>query len=371
MPTLTTAAVARSGEQKFHWEDVRLDDPRPGEVLVRLVAAGICHTDLSVLAGRTPVPLPAVLGHEGAGVIESVGQGVTGLEPGDRVVLSFDSCGRCGDCRTGQPTRCAAYWPLNFGAARPDGSTPIRAEDGSPLGGRFFGQSSMARHAIVSEHSVVRVKADDDDALALLAPIGCGIQTGAGAILNVLKPGPGDQVAVFGAGAVGLSAVMAAARLSAAARIIAVDVVPSRLKLARDVGATDVIDSGNEDLLGRLKELTGGRGVTHVVETTGVPALLELAAEAVTVYGTVAVIGAPPAGSRASFGVHALIDGRAVRGITEGSSDRITFIPALADLFRQGRLPYGELIRFYPPDQLDQAVADARSGHTVKPVIRF
>ncbi|MGI5171425.1 NAD(P)-dependent alcohol dehydrogenase [Spirillospora sp. CA-253888] len=370
MPTTTVAAVARPSAPSFRWETVTLDDPRPDEVLVRLVATGLCHTDLSVLAGRMPVPLPAVLGHEGAGVIEAVGEEVTDLAPGDRVVLTFDSCGRCADCRTGRPTRCAAYWPSNFGAARPDGSTPIRAEDGSPLGGRFFGQSSLARHAIVAARSVVRVEAADDHALALLAPIGCGIQTGAGAIFNVLRPGPGDQVAVLGAGAVGLSAVMAAA-LSAATQIVAVDKVPARLELARKLGATTTVDTGHEDIADRLKELTGGRGVTHLVETTGVPALLEQAADAVTVYGTIAVIGAPPAGSRASFNVHALIDGRAVQGVTEGSSDRVTFIPALAELFRQRRLPYDEFIRFYPADRLDQAVEDARSGRTIKPVISF
>ncbi|WP_432181606.1 NAD(P)-dependent alcohol dehydrogenase [Streptomyces sp. NBC_00063] len=370
MPTPTTAAVARVGEDTFHWERVVLDDPRADEVLVRLVATGLCHTDLSVLAGRLPTPLPAVLGHEGAGTVEAVGTDVVGIAPGDKVVLSFNSCGQCAHCRTGAPTRCSTYFPSNFGAARADGSTSIHTEDGAPLGGLFFGQSSMARHALVSAQCVVRVDAADDEELARLAPIGCGIQTGAGAILNVLQPGPGDSVVVFGAGAVGLSAVMAA-RLSGAAEIVVADLVPSRLTLATELGATHTIDSGNEDLGRRLSELSGGTGFNHVVETTGVPALLELAASAITTYGTVAVIGAPAAGSRASFDINSLIDGRTIRGVAEGSSDRITFIPALVRLARQGRLPYEKFVRFYAPDQLDQAVADARSGHTIKPVIRF
>jgi aryl-alcohol dehydrogenase len=369
LPTFTTVAVARAGEDTFYWEDAVLDDPGPGEVLVRLVATGLCHTDLSVLAGRLPTALPAVLGHEGAGVVEAVGAGVTDVATGDRVVLSFNSCGRCASCHLGRPTACDTYFPLNFRAARPDGTSPIRALDGTPLGGLFFGQSSLARHAVVSSRSVVRVDAFDDE-LALLAPIGCGIQTGAGTILNLLRPQYGDSVAVFGAGAVGLSAIMAA-RLTAARTIVAVDVVPSRLALASEVGATHTIDSGEEDLGRWLAELTRSTGLTHVVETTGVPALLELAVAAVSAQGTVAVIGAPATGSRASFDINALIDGRTIRGVTEGGSDRITFIPALIDLVRQGRLPYEKFVRFYAEDELHQAVVDARSGVTIKPVIRF
>ncbi|WP_059008850.1 NAD(P)-dependent alcohol dehydrogenase [Streptomyces specialis] len=370
MPTPTTAAVARAGQDTFHWERVLLDDPRPDEILVRLVATGLCHTDLSVLAGRLPTPLPAVLGHEGAGVVESVGRDVVGLSPGDKVVLTFNSCGQCAHCRTGAPTRCGTYFPRNFGAGRGDGSTPIATEGGEPLGGLFFGQSSLGRHALVSAQCAVRVDAADDDELALLAPVGCGIQTGVGAVLNVLRPRPGDSVAVFGAGAVGLSAVMAA-RLSGAGDIVVADVVPSRLALATELGATHTIDTRGENLGERLSGISGGAGVTYVVETTGVPALLELAATAITTYGTVAVIGAPAAGSRASFDINSLIDGRTIRGVAEGSSDRVTFIPALVRLARQGRLPYERFVRFYAPHELDRAVADARSGRTVKPVIRF
>lgn len=369
--TVTTAAVARPGHRDFVWEDVTLSDPRPDEVLVRMVAFGVCHTDLSALAGRLPVPLPAVLGHEGAGVVEAVGAAVTHVRAGDRVVLSFTSCGDCRGCRTGRPTQCTTFFVQNFGAARADGTTPVAAVDGSAVGGLFFGQSSMARHAVVSGHSVVKVDVADDDELALLAPIGCGIQTGAGAVLNVLRPAPGDTIAVFGAGAVGLSAVMAAA-LTGASRIIALDRVPARLDLAADLGAADTVLAAEPAVLKKtLADLTDGAGLTFVVETTGVPALLELGAEVLAPYGTVAVIGAPAAGTRASFEVNSLIEGRAIRGVTEGASDRVTFIPALIDLFRQGRLPYDRLIRFYPPERLADAVEDARTGATVKPVIRF
>ncbi|WP_328902833.1 NAD(P)-dependent alcohol dehydrogenase [Streptomyces sp. NBC_00441] len=370
MPTSTTAAVARAGADDFTWEPLVLDDPGPGEALIRLIATGLCHTDLSVLAGNLPTPLPAVLGHEGAGIVEAVGPGTTGVRAGDRVVMSFNSCGSCTRCRTGQPTRCSTFFPRNFGAARPDGSTPVHTADGEPVGGLFFGQSSLARHAVVSVHSLVPVEVADDRELALLAPIGCGVQTGAGTVLNLLKPGPGDTLAVFGAGAVGLSAVMAA-QLSGVSEVVVADRVASRLTTASELGATHTINTAIDDLGESLAYLTGGHGVTYIVETTGVPALLELAVTAISTAGTVAVIGAPAAGSRASFDINALIDGRTIRGVTEGGSDRITFIPALIDLFRQGRLPYDQFVEFYPADQLTQAVQDARSGRTIKPLIVF
>ena len=370
MPVVTTAAIAHPGATDFSWEQVELEDPRADEVLVRIVGAGVCHTDLSVLAGRLPVPLPAVLGHEGAGVVEAVGANVSDIHPGDAVLLTFTSCGHCLPCRGGVPTHCTTFFLRNFAAAREDGSSPVRTMDGTRLGGQFFGQSCLAPHAVVSARSVVPVRVTDEDELARLAPLGCGVQTGAGAILNVLRPEPGSSIVVFGAGAVGLSAVMAA-RLTAAVRIVAVDRISSRLDLALELGATDVIDSSREPLAVRLAELGQMIGLDYAVETTGVPALLEQAIDAVTTTGTVAVIGAPSAGNRASFDVNALIDGRTVRGVTEGASDRITLIPALVELHRQGRLPFDELVRLYPPDQLNRAVADVRSGATLKPIIRF
>jgi aryl-alcohol dehydrogenase len=270
-------------------------------------------------------------------------------------------------CLGGRPTACSSFFLRNFSAGRPDGSSPISTLDGERLGGCFFGQSSLAQRAVVDVRSMVKVTTADEDELAMLAPVGCGVQTGAGAVLNVLRPGAGTSLVVFGAGAVGLSAVMAA-RLTGTSRIIAVDRVPSRLRLAMELGATDIIDTTH----GGLPELLAGLGdLTHALETTGVPAVLEQAIDAVTGTGTVAVVGAPAAGSRVSFDVNALIEGRTIRGVTEGGSDRLTFIPALVELHRQGRLPFDRLIRTYPPEELHRAVADARSGATLKPVIRF
>ncbi|MFD4511140.1 NAD(P)-dependent alcohol dehydrogenase [Streptomyces sp. NPDC058457] len=368
--TETRAAVVRPGTGTFVWEEVRLQDPRPDEVLVRIVAAGICHTDLAVRDEKLHTPLPAVLGHEGAGVVEAVGADVTRVGAGDKVLLSFSSCGRCGACEHGHPGYCDTFIARNFAGARPDGSTPVHGVDGTPLGGRFFGQSSFAHHAVVDERSVVPVEAADEDELALLAPIGCGIQTGAGAVLNELRPGPGDTVAVFGAGAVGLSAVMAAA-LTSAAHVIAVDIVPSRLDLARELGATDVVNGKEEDVAARLTEITAGRGVTHALETSGVPALLRQATDSLAVRGTVAVVGAPPVGTDGTFDVNFLLNGRVVRGVTEGDSDLLGFVPSLVGLHRAGRLPFDRMIRFYPPDRINDAAADAAGGEVVKPVLRF
>lgn len=366
----TRAAVAHPGAGAFTWESVRLEDPRPDEVLVRVVGVGICHTDLASRDEQLHTPLPAVLGHEGAGVVEAAGELVTGVTIGDTVLLSFDSCGSCVACLHGHPAYCRSFTPRNFDAARPDGTTPIRSREDSPIGGRFFGQSSFAEHCVAHERGVVPVRVDDEDELALLAPIGCGVQTGAGAVLNELSVRPGDSVAVFGVGGVGLSAVMAAA-LTTATRIVAVDIVDSRLEFAKEVGATDVINGAEEDVAARLEETTGGRGVDHALESSGLPALLRQAVDALSVGGTVAVVGAPPAGTDASFDVNFLLNGRGIRGVTEGDSDLTTFVPSLVELYRSGRLPFDRMIRTYPPERINEAAADTVSGEVLKPVLRF
>ncbi|MDJ1138524.1 NAD(P)-dependent alcohol dehydrogenase [Streptomyces iconiensis] len=372
MSMRTRAAVARPGSGTFVWEDVTLDDPRPDEALVRIVGAGICHTDIAARAGQVPTPLPAVFGHEGAGVVEAVGSEVTGLAPGDSVVLSFSSCGRCLACRRGHPASCEHFFARNFGGARPDGSTPVHAADGSDLGGRFFGQSSFAEHAVVDARCAVPVLADTEDELALLAPLGCAVQTGAGTVLNVLRPGAGSTVAVFGAGAVGLSAVLGAT-LTLAERVIAIDILPSRLELALELGATHVINGRTEDVQARLDEITGGRGVTGAVESSGVPELLRQAVDSLaTGNGTVAVVGTPPLGTEGTFDINSLVvHGRSIRGVAEGDSDLVGFVPALVGLSRSGRFPFERMIRTYPPERINEAAADAASGEVVKPLLCF
>ena len=202
-----TAAVVWEKERPFSMEEVEVDEPRAGEVLVRIVGVGVCHTDLIVRDQWYPVPLPAVLGHEGSGVVESVGPGVEKVRPGDHVVLSFDHCGHCANCLKGRPSYCTTFFERNFGGQRMDGSTALD-KDGQALHSHFFGQSSFATYALASQNSVVKVP--QDAPLESLGPLGCGVQTGAGAVLNSLKPEPGSSIAVFGTGAVGISAIMAA-----------------------------------------------------------------------------------------------------------------------------------------------------------------
>ncbi|WP_103338253.1 NAD(P)-dependent alcohol dehydrogenase [Amycolatopsis sp. CA-126428] len=368
MPTRTTAAVVESAGAGFTLGEVALDELRPDEVRVRIVATGVCHTDLGVAAGALPFPLPGVLGHEGAGIVEEAGTAVTRVRAGDRVLLSYTSCGGCANCRDGHPAYCETWLPANLlGGRRPDGTTPI-SRGGTPLGGHFFGQSSFAGHAVADERSVVKVAADAP--LDLLAPLGCGIMTGAGAVWNVLAPRPGATLLVTGAGAVGLSAVMAA-HLTPATRIIAVDRVAARLTLARELGATDTIDTSGEDLAETVGKLTGGRGVDGVVETTGNAGVLGTAIGALAARGTAVVVGAPAFGTEVPVDVNFLLPGRHVVGLTMGDAETQALVPTLAGLVAAGRFPVEKLVTHYEFGQIQQAVDDMLAGTTIKPVLRL
>ncbi len=365
--TFVRAAVVHEPQGPFRIEELRLDDPRPDEVVVRVVATGICHTDLNVRAGAMPYPLPAVLGHEGAGVIEAIGDDVHDLAPGDRVVVSFAWCGRCRRCRAGRPGYCDHFRQLNLrGGSRLDGSPTLWRGD-QPVAGHFFGQSSMASHLLTSARSVIPVPDGID--LTLVGPLACGIQTGAGGVLHVLAPEPGATVIVYGAGAVGLSAVMAAT-LTAAGRIIAVDRVPERLTLATELGATDVIDASQHDVAAAVLDLTGGRGTDGAIDTTGDVAVLHDAISLLDTNGTCVVIGAAPFGAELRANVLDLIDGgRHVVGTVMGDSNPAELIPALLQLHLQGRFPFDRLVRTFHFDDIDEAVAGAEAGTAVKPVL--
>ncbi|MEU5891073.1 NAD(P)-dependent alcohol dehydrogenase [Streptomyces sp. NPDC047461] len=368
MPITTRAAVVESGGAPFTLTDVQLDEPGPHEAVVRMVATGLCHTDLGVASGGLPFPLPGVLGHEGAGVVEAVGPAVTGIEPGDHVVLSFTSCGECGNCNGGHPAYCATWLPLNLiGGRRADGGSTL-SRDGEALGGHFFGQSSFAERALVDERSLVKV--DPDVPLESIAPLGCGVQTGVGAVWNVLKPVTGSTIVVLGAGAVGLSAVMAAA-LTPATTIVAVDRVGERLSLARELGATHTVNAGEADLVEALAAITGGRGADGVVETTGNVTVLRQGVDALGARGTLVVVGAPPFGSEVALDVNGLLGGKRIVGLTLGDAETQSFIPALVDLVKAGRLPLDRLISTYPFADIDQAVRDMGAGKAIKPVLTF
>ena len=255
------AAVVRAASHGFEIEAVSLEDPRDDEVLVRLVATGVCHTDLIARDQIYPVPQPIVLGHEGAGIVEKVGAGVSHVEPGDHLVLTYLSCGDCPACNEASPAYCHKLFGLCFGGARPDGSGAIRDANGEALHGHFFGQSSFATLAIASRRNVVKVRRDAP--WEILGPLGCGLQTGAGAVLNVFRPEAGQSLAVFGAGAVGLSALMAA-RHAVMEPIIVIDVVPERLQIARDLGWLIVPSPERAlDLNRATRALVVGQDYTH------------------------------------------------------------------------------------------------------------
>ncbi|MFE7860100.1 NAD(P)-dependent alcohol dehydrogenase [Streptomyces sp. NPDC057403] len=368
MSITTRAAVVESGGAPFALADVELDEPGPHEAVVRMVATGLCHTDLGVASGGLPFPLPGVLGHEGAGVVEAVGAAVTAVAPGDHVVLSFTSCGECRNCDGGHPAYCATWLPLNLiGGRRADGSSTI-SRNGRPLGGHFFGQSSFAERALVDERSLVRV--DADVPLESIAPLGCGVQTGVGAVWNALKPATGSTVVVLGAGAVGLSAVMAAA-LTPATTIVAVDRFTERLLLAKELGATHTVNAAERDLGEALAGITAGQGADGVVETTGNVGVLRQGVDALAARGTLVVVGAPPFGTEVALDVNGLLGGKRVVGLTLGDAETRSFIPSLVRLVKDGRLPLHRLISTYPFADIDRAVRDMGAGKAIKPVLTF
>ncbi len=362
-----TAAVVRE-KGRFALETVSLSPPRNDEILIEVVASGLCHTDLVVRDQLYPVPLPIVLGHEGSGIVEAVGADVTKVAPGDHVAVSFLNCTHCRPCFDGSPASCANFNDMNFAGQRPDGSHAITGADGAPINDRFFGQSSFATHAIVHERNTVKVPADAP--LELLGPLGCGIQTGAGTVLRALEVQAGSTFAVTGAGAVGLSAVMAA-YVAGATTIIAVDVVPARLELARELGATHVINGRDSDAVEEIRRITG-TGVDFALDTTGLPALIRQAVDALRQRGTAAILGASDPAATLDIPANELMQScKTLMGVVEGNSVPDVFVPQLLELHAQGRFPFDRLVTFYDFDDIERAAADTESGVAVKPILRM
>lgn len=360
------AAVVREEGGAFEIESLQLGEPRPDEIVVKIAGVGVCHTDLVCRDQYFPVPLPCVFGHEGSGVVEQVGAAVTSVEPGDHVVLSYSSCLECPSCIAGQSAYCHQLYQHNFLGTRPDGSSALSA-NGAVVHGHFFAQSSFGTHAIARERNTVKVSKDAP--LWLLGPLGCGVQTGAGAVINSLAPKAGSTIAVFGAGTVGLSAVMAA-RLGGCATIIAVDPLASRRELAMELGATHTIDPTAEDPVKAIQALTPG-GVQYSLECTGLPAVVRQAVESLTLTGVCGVMGVSRLGTVMELDMNSILFGRSVRGIIEGDSIPQEFIPRLIDLYLQGRFPFDKLIEAYDFKQIQQAVAASERGEVIKAVLRM
>ena len=363
------AAVTYESGAPYKIEEVELDAPKIGEILVRIVASGICHTDEAVQHQFIPTPLPAVLGHEGAGIVEAVGLGVTDFKVGDRVGISFGYCNCCTNCRKARPFICKNFNKINFGGIQPDNTTRLHTLDGRDLS-TFFGQSSFATYAVVNQNHAFKVEHDDVD-LALVAPMGCGIQTGAGAVLNRLRPEFGSSIAVFGCGTVGMSAIMAA-KIAGCAQIIAVGGNPKSLELAKELGATHTVNRKEvDDLVAAVKAVSlSGDGVNYSIDTTGVGACVRQSLGFLDFDGTCVVVGAT---GDITFNVQNELmgDGKSLLGVIEGDSIPKEFLPKLLDYYKRGMFPFDKLIRYYSFDQINEAQAESDAGKCIKAVLRM
>jgi aryl-alcohol dehydrogenase len=364
------AAVVREKSGPFKIEEIELDEPRDDEVLVRIVGSGICGTDLGARDGHLPIPPPpSVFGHEGAGVVEKVGKQVKKVKPGDHVVLGWSSCGACIPCKSGNEPYCVNFFPLNFGGARPDGTITMR-KGNENIHGSFFGQSSFANFALANEANLVKVR--EDVPLEILGPMGCGIRTGAGAVMLSLHPKPGTSIAVFGVGPVGMSALLAAI-VCGCTTIIAVDINPDRLEMAKKFGATHTINSSKADPVAAILEITG-EGADFTLECVGNTKVLRQAVDSLIRggprCGVCGLLGVVAPGTEVALDMEKLLNGRTVKGIIAGDSVAGVFIPTLIELYRQGRFPFDRLITFYPFDQIEKAVEDMEKGKVIKPVLR-
>jgi aryl-alcohol dehydrogenase len=363
-----TAAVVPEQFKDFEIRRVELGDPRADEVVVRIAASGMCQTDLHARDGYYPtLKYPAVFGHEGAGEVVATGSAVRKVRPGDHVIISFPWCGSCANCRQRAFSYCLDARKLKSSGTRADGSTLMCVGD-DPVYSAFFQQSSFGTHAISSERFVVKVR--NDAPLDRLGPFACSIQTGAGAVLNTMRPRPGDSFVVFGVGAVGLSGLMAA-KVAGCDPIVAVDVHDSRLALARELGATHVIKHGDRtDVVAEIKRITGA-GARLSLETSAVPAVFREAVECLMPVGLCVLVGTARSGTEVTFQMPVMQNGRTVRGVIQGDSEPDDFIPKLVDLMMDGRLPAERMMTFYELADINRAAKDSSEGRTIKPVLRM
>jgi len=364
-----TAAVTRE-KGKLSVETVELAEPKADEVLVKMVACGVCHTDVAAIEQFLPVQFPYVAGHEGVGVIEKVGAAVTDLAPGDRVSLSFPSCGKCDSCKDGRPYACESNFTCFFGGNYRDGTKRMKGEDGVEIG-IMFGQGSFATYAIADQSNTVRIDVDSDDELADLCSLGCGVQTGAGAVLNRMKPRHGSSIAIFGCGAVGLAGIMAA-KIAGCGMIAAVDIAPAKLEMAKELGATHLVDGRDKDVVARIKEITGGKGLNYALESTGNPNVTITMLDSMAKEGMCVLVSVTgPAAIPIELERQIMNPSLTLTGAVEGCSNPKVFIPELARFYKEGRLPVNKLNTFYDFEDINKAFHDYHEGALIKPILRF
>lgn len=364
--TTTQAAILRKIGGPLEIESIDIAPPRADEVLVRLAGVGICHTDITCRDGF-PVPLPIVLGHEGAGIVAAVGTDVTHVKVGDSVVLAFNSCGSCHACASEHPAACAQFLPHNFAGVRlSDGSSPL-SQNGTPVSGLFFGQSSFAGYAIAREINTIAVRSNLP--LDMLGPLGCGVMTGAGAAINSLRLGPGQSLAIFGGGTVGLSALLGA-RAVGVEKVFVVEPSASRRALALELGATQALDPrAAGDVVEQIK---ASGGVHHALDTTAIPTVIAQAMNSVLSGGTVGLIGIPsPEAAIPATLLDLLVKNVTLKPIVEGDANPRTFIPRMLDLQAQGKFPFERLIAKFPFARINEAMHASEKAEVVKAVLVF
>lgn len=359
------AAVISEINQSYTFETLNLAELKSDEVRVRIVATGICHSDDALRLGHAEFPFPAVLGHEGSGIVEQVGSNVKNVQAGDHVVLAYAYCHHCEHCQEGIPAACQDWLSLNWGSVHPDGSPFFTREDGTVVN-NFFHQSSFATHTNVKESNLIKVSKDLD--LRLLGPLGCGLMTGVGTVVNGLEAKPGSSIAIFGTGAVGLAAMMAA-KISGCSTIIAVDIHDARLELAKELGATHTINSKNQDALEAIREITQQKGVNYSIDTTGVSAVMKTSLDVLAIRG----VAAPIAVTNNDLTINTLTDlalaSKNMIGVLMGSTVPQLTIPKMLSFFAAGQFPFDRLIKMYNFADINQASADSLSGKTIKPVL--
>ncbi|CAM4202768.1 NAD(P)-dependent alcohol dehydrogenase [Lacicoccus alkaliphilus] len=360
---IKSALVNGTGED-YEIETVKLSEIQDDEIRVKMVASGICHSDEVARTGELPHPLPAILGHEGAGIVEEVGSYVKNIKAGDQVVLSYKYCGHCNHCLTGKPASCNSFASLNLDGKRSEGTYYFEKPDGTKI--NSYMHSAFSTYSIVKQENVTVV--DDDVDLRLVGPLGCGFMTGAGTVFNGLKPEAGSTIAVFGTGAVGMAALMAG-KIAGCTKVIGIDIHDDRLELARELGATHVINSKTQDIEEEVNQLTGNQGINYIVDTTGVVPVIKTAISLLAKEGVIAPIAVQKGDLELNVLTELSVSNRSIIGVLMGNTIPQLTIKQLVELHRANRFPFDKLIEFYKFEDINQASQDSASGKTVKPVL--
>ncbi|KAL4895477.1 chaperonin 10-like protein [Aspergillus ambiguus] len=382
VPTPKRGIISYGSYKTGGWklEDITLRPVQEKELVVEIVASGICQTDLHFAGAESGfgIHYPRIMGHEGAGYVREVGPGVTAAQVGDPVILSFSACSNCEPCSRGHPAHCFNFNRINFEVAWDDTHVfgTAKSTPGKPdIYGKFFGQSSFCNCSIVREDSIINVSGlvESKEELQLLSPLGCGIQTGSGAILHAAQASSNDRVAVLGLGGVGLSAVMGA-RIAGCAQIIGIDRHASRLELAKQLGATHVVQVGPTADIQAVSEavlaMTKGLGTNITLDTTGVPPLIAQGAKMTACKGKVLQVGTAPPTATLDIPIHEfMVMGKQFMGVVEGDVKPKEFIPKMVNWVRNGTLPLEKIVKFYSAEDFERAIANMQSGETIKPVI--